>query len=318
MGFDAPETFILKGVFILEFIAKRKFIFFLLPGFILYTMFMVYPILYAMPSSLTKWSGIGPKEFVGVQNYITLFTHPVLSTNFFGSLLHTFTFILMSILIIIPITFLFAYMLFRTIPGHKFFEVVIFSPQFVNVVTVGFMVTLFFDPYIGIYSSFMKIIGLGGMGAFPWYSDPKYSVQLVVLVSAWRGIGYNMLLFIANLRMVPEELEEAAYIDGANEIGRIWYIYIPLMAPSITNIVVLTYIGGISAVEIPYVLGGSTGGVGHAMDFLGLFFYRTAFSGGTVDNPIGMGTTIAVCMFFMLLIGSVIQTLLMRKMETEY
>ena len=136
------------------------------------------------------------------------------------------------------------------------------------------------------------------------------------IVTLWKGAGYSMMLFLASFQSIPEELEEAALIDGASERQSFFYILIPMLRPTITNILVLSYIWALTSFDLPYILGGSTGGVGGVIDFVAMVFYRTAF-GTTGENNIGMGTTIAVCMFFVVLAGSLMQMLIVNRKQSE-
>ncbi len=294
------------------FFKKRPYIQFLIPGLFIYTLFVIYPIIYSFPISLTRWSGFGEREFIGLGNYIQLFTHPSLSTDFFNALIHNAEFFALMALIAIPVCIFLAFLMYREIPGYGFMEIVVFLPNFINVVAIGLLVTLFFDSNIGLMSKIFDILNIKGTLFHHFYSEPRYSIPLTFIVQLWRGVGYSMLLFLAAFKLIPKELEEAAIIDGSNELQRFFRIYLPLIAPTIINIFILSYIWSITNFEIPFILGGPTGGVGKNMDFVTIFFYRTAFA-EVSRNSMGMGTTIAVCTFIILLIGTFFQFRIFMK-----
>jgi ABC-type sugar transport system permease subunit len=289
-----------------RFFARRPYLLFLLPGFALYTLFVTFPIVYSIPISLTEWSGLGDKTFVGLDNFVRLFTHPAFSEGFWNALSHNAQYFFLMSVVAVPICLFLAYLMFNRIPGHNTLQVIIFLPNFITVVALGLLVTMFFDANIGLVNQVFRWLGIDGTAFNQFYAEPRFSVPLVFVVSLWRGVGYSMLLFLASLKLIPNELLEASTIDGASEVQKVFHIYIPMIMPTLINILILSYIWSLTAFEIPFVLGGAEGGVGRSMDFLTILFYRTAFSQSTA-NGVGMGTAIAVVTFFILLIGTVVQ-----------
>jgi ABC-type sugar transport system permease subunit len=280
-----------------------------------YTVFAIYPVLSTVPYSLTSWSGLGAAKFVGLENFKTILGNQSLVSEFLNAFKNTFFLLLLTYIFVNPLIILIAYLLFKKIRGSSIYKTVIFMPQFMNVVAVTFVITLFFSPGIGLYGNFMQLIGLGKWAVPGVWADPAYGIPLVLLVGVWRGMGYELLLYIAGFNMIPPELEEAAIIDGAGETKRFFKIYFPLIAPTFTNIIVLMYIWTLTTFDIPYLMGGVTGGVNGNMDTIQLFFYRTVFSrGGYSSNFMGIGSTIATVIMFVLLSGSY---LLQKSLSTR-
>jgi len=301
------------------FLRKRPYLFFILPAFILYTAIVVYPILSTLPFSLTKWAGLGQPEFVGFQNFITIFGNDEIAPEMINALKNTAFLLLLTYLIVNPVVIIVAYFLYRKIFLSAAFKTIIFMPQFVNAVAVTFIVTLFFSPNIGMYSTFMNWIGLGQYAIPGIWEDPNLAIPLVLLVGVWRGVGYELLLYIAAFTMVPKELDEAARIDGANEKDRFFYIYFPLIAPTFMNVVVLMYIWTLSTFEIPFLLGGVGGGVSGSMDTIQLFFYRTVFGRSSFSsNFIGIGSAISVVILAILASGSLLLQNFLGRRQIEY
>lgn len=295
---------------------KRPFIFFILPGFVLYTLIIIYSIASALPYSLTKWSGITPPEFVGLENYITVFTNPRISSQFYNALSNNLQLTFWGFIVLVPLSVFMGYLVFRKVPLHNTFKLVSYSPYFVNFVTTGFMVTLFFDPHIGLLSRILSAVGIQWSTA-EFFADTSYGIPYILIVHGWKTIGYFMLLIFANFKMIPKDYEEAASIDGANEWQLLRHIYIPLLKPALINVFILHYIWGISAFEVPYMLGGETGGMAGNMDVLGIFLYRMAFNVNNITNSMGMGTTVATIMFLLVLAGAAVQLRLMRAGESN-
>lgn len=285
---------------------KKTYLWFILPGFIIYSVFTIYPIVSAIPNSFVKWAGIGAKKWVGFDNYIALFTHPQLAPQFFNAAGNSIQYLILNLLVVNTISFLLGYALFRKIPMHKVYQTVIFSPHFLYPAAIAFLYTLFFDPSIGLYSKFMTWIGLEQFRTFPWLADSGKGVLMLTIVCNWKGIGYTMLLYIAGYTMVSKDYEEAALLDGASKVQLFTRIYLPLIRPTLVNVVVLSYIWSITLFDIPYAVAGREGGLNRGMDVLENFFYRTTFSAtsGFSTNFVGMGSTISVVLLLAIFCGS--------------
>lgn len=298
---------------------KRPYIWFILPGFVIYTLFSIYPILNAIPNSFFKWGGIGEKQWVGLGNYIDLFTHPQLAPQFFNAAQNTLIYLILNLLVANTLSILLAYLLFKKVPLHRQYEVIIFSPHFLYPTAIGFLYTLFFDPTIGLYAKFMTLIGLEEYAVFPWVSNPDMGVPMLLIICTWKGLGYTMLLYLAGFTMVSSDLEEAAKIDGANSFQLFFKIYLPSIKSTLSNVLVLTYIWCITLFDLPYVIAGREGGVNRCMDVLETFFYRVTFSAtsGFSNNYVGIGSAISVCVFFVVLIGASIFLIVTSRKTNE-
>jgi raffinose/stachyose/melibiose transport system permease protein len=139
-----------------------------------------------------------------------------------------------------------------------------------------------------------------------------------MLINVWRWLGFPTLVFLAGINAVPDEYLEAARIDGAGEWDVVRQVIFPLLAPSVTIIATLTFIGAFNWFELPYVVQGVSGPPNRATDVLGLMFYRTAF--GEVDTglqDIGIGSAIAVLMFIVMAAVSTVGALYLRRREVE-
>lgn len=305
----------------MSFVKKRPYLLFLLPGFILYTLFVVYPILSALTISFTQWSGMGAKEFVGFRNYIELVTN----TRFFPQLVNALKnnliiFVLQS-LIVVPIQLYIAYLIYNKIAGHKFFQVIIFAPQFILSPVIVVIFTLIFDQNVGVFNALLGLVGLGEFQK-PWLGMPEYGIYAVWLMGAWAGMGVCMLFFVGAMKMLPKDTLEAAKIDGAGYWRVFFEIVIPQIRVTIINIYILTYIFSMTAFDYSFILAGGSGsaGMNNCYDVMTLFFYRVAFGnvgamGGSFEvNAIGMGTTIACVLFGIIALVSFIQLRFAFKM----
>lgn len=291
---------------------KKPWLLFLAPGLILYSLFVIYPIFSAIQISFYKWNGIGPKHFVGLANYKELFSNPVLLQQLLNALKHSLLIFVLTVLIVIPLQIIFAYMLFSKTKGYSVLRVVIFSPQFISTPVIVFLFTLLLDSNIGLINKFVTVIGMPFL-AQPWLGMPNIAIYVVWLMISWAGFGVGMMYFLSAMNMVSKDDLESAYMDGAGYWMRLWKIVVPQIKPTIYNLILISYITSMTIFDFSYILGGISGGVDGSVDVLSLVFYRIAFGdnnplGGNLSaNSMGMGTTIAVVLFLVIFVVSAFQ-----------
>lgn len=302
----------------MHFFKKRPFILFILSELILYTAFMIYPLLSGMLVSLCEWPGIGPKKFIGLQNFRNLLFDPRTSGMFWNALKNNLLFVLCELFVKMPLALFFAYCIYLRIRGHKIFQALIFLPNVISTAIIGFFVMIVFDPNIGVLNMLMKSIGLEELQS-GWFGDPGLALPLFFAMITWAGVGYGMVLFVANMKSIPEEIIEASIIDGAGMGKRLVKVIFPMMWPTFTNQVILATIFGLTAFDLPFIIGGPQGGVNNSLDFLNVFFYRYAFGnsfGGEIQ--VGFAASISVVVFLLVLVMAVIQMRFLKKLQFEY
>jgi raffinose/stachyose/melibiose transport system permease protein len=298
----------------MSLLKKRPFLTFIFPGFVLYTLFVVYPIISALRISFTEWSGIGPKTFVGFRNYVELVTDRSFFPQLVNALTHNLTIFGLNAIILVPLQIYIAYLIYNDIRGRRFFQVVFFAPQFILSPVIVILFTLVFDQNVGVFNALLKLVGLEQLQQ-PWLGMPQYGIYVVWLMGLWAGLGVSMLFFVGAMRTLPKDTLEAATIDGAGFWTTLFRIVIPQIRVTVVNIYVLTYIFSFTAFDYSFMLAGGTGsaGLNNAYDVMTLFFYRVAFGnvggmGGSFEvNSMGMGTTIACVLFFIIAIVSFVQ-----------
>ncbi len=301
----------------MKLLQNRPYIGFVLPGFVLYTAFMIVPLLVAIYYSFFDWSGLGPMTFVGIDNYRTLFTNPRLSSVFWNALGNNAKMVLAVLCIIMPIQLLIAYSIDIKVRGYRAFQLIVFLPYVISPTIIGFFALLVFDPNLGILNTIFDALNLEQFRS-AWFGNPDIAFPLMVGVIAWQGIGAGMLIFLANLKEIPREIIEASIIDGASRWRRFIHIVVPSLLPSFTNNIVLGTIWAMVQFDIPYIVGGSQGGVDNSVDFMNLFFYRFAFGGAYFgETSMGFGATISVVLFFIILLVAVGQIAFLRRYENR-
>lgn len=294
---------------------SKAYIGFILPGFLLYTIFMIVPIVFSMYYSFFDWNGIGAMKFVGLNNYQTLLFTPRMSKIFFNALFNNLKYLLSVWFIITPVQIFFAYMLHIKIPAHKWIRLMLFLPYVISTAIVAFFSIIVFDPNIGLLNSMASFFGITGKA---WLGDPNMAFKLFVGVVIWQSIGSGMMIFYANMQEVPKDTIEASIIDGVGEWRKFWNVILPQCTSSLTTNIVLGTIFGLTIFDIPFLLGGPQGGTNNTLDFVNMVFYRYAFGGSYFgETSLGFGSSISVTMFLMILVATLVQLKVLKSFEYD-
>ncbi len=286
---------------------------FLLPALILFSVFVLYPMGTALSYSLFSWKGITRDTFVGFGNFVTLVTEEPFRTKIPRAFLHNFALFAAAMVVQNSLGLLLAVLLHRLTRFRRFFQTLYTMPYLVSPLVVGYLWSLLLSPLFGPVNALLKLIGLEAL-AQPWLGQPSTAIWVVIGVTAWQWMGFPLLLYGAALGGIPNELVEAAELDGATGRQRFFRIVLPLLTPIIGTVSVLTFIGAMEAFAIPYALGGSAGSPAGATDVMALVFYRTSFESGTT-NAIGLSSAIAIVLFLVIFGCSLLFTRWFRRME---
>ncbi|GGJ43029.1 carbohydrate ABC transporter permease [Deinococcus roseus] len=277
---------------------------FLLPATLVYTVFMIFPLLSSLWLSLNTKTEAG-EMFVGLANYVRLLTAPEFSQPFWNALKNNVVFFVIHMLLQNPIGLLIAVLLTRGLMGSSIYRAIIFMPTILSVVIVGFAWKLILNPAWGIAPTIMKNLGLEQYYQ-PWLGLESTSLTTLAFISVWQNIGIPMMLFIAALSRIPEELYEAARVDGASRWTVFWKIQLPLILPTVGIVGILTFVGNFNAFDLIYATQGALAGPNFSSDILGTFFYRTFFGNQLQPGDPYMGATVAGAMLVVILIGIVL------------
>jgi len=290
---------------------------FLGPAVLTYSVFMVFPLFDSLRLSLFGPGGSGLGVFVGLQNYVTLLTDPLWSPRFWGALGNNLVFFAIHMLVQNPIGLLLAVLLTtRVLRGRAVYRTLIFAPTILSVVIVGFIWKLILSPLWGVASGALDAVGLGGLYG-PWLGLEGPALIVISLMSVWQYIGIPMLLFSAALLSIPDEIVEAARVDGAGPFRIFSRIQMPLIAPTIGIVAVLTFVGNFNAFDLVYAVQGGLAGPEFSTDLMGTFFYRTFFGFQLQAGNPTMGATVAGAMFVIILLGVCLYLFgLQRRLQT--
>jgi ABC transporter, permease protein len=291
--------------------------YFIAPGLVLYTGFVMFPIACSVIYSLFQWSGIGPMQFVGFRNFQYLLFGERMSGVFFHALKNNFIYLLCVLFIITPIQIFTAYLFFVKIPLTKYIRTMIFVPYVLSISIVGFFALLVFEGNTGILNE-MITNTLGVQYTRAWLGDDKVMFPVFILVVIWQCASSGTMIFFADMQATPKEVIEASIVDGCGELSCFFHIILPGIRASLVTNLTLSVIYAMTMFGLPYVLVGTSGGVNNRLDFIAMVFYRYAFGGtyyGTTD--IGFGSAISVVMLIIILFVWGITNLFLGKMKEQ-
>ena len=271
----------------MRWLSKTRYkIGFLVPTLLVYVVFIILPIFIAIGYSFTRYSGIGKARFIGLDNYKRLF-HDQL---FWKSLQNTaIIFVLASVLLLV-LSFLLALLLNNKLKFADTSKALVFSPAIITPIIVGIIWVYILDPKIGVINNILRSIGAGSL-AKQWIGGTVLSPYSTAIIYFWQQLGYLTTIFIAGLKMIPEEVLEAVKVDGANAVQRVFYVIIPMMRSSISTVIVLIITGIFKIFEIVQQTTG--GGPNHMSETLVTYSYSMTFQ----SSEYGYGMSIATVTF---------------------
>ena len=276
---------------------------FLAPATLVYTAFMIFPLLDSLRFSTFAPGADRTFSFVGLANYQRLMSDQNWAPFLWNAIKNNFLFFAVHMLVQNPLGLLLAALLSSQITRFKaVFRTLLFLPTVLSIVLVGFIWRLILSPIWGISGDFLGLFGLEHLNQ-PWLGLEATALVTLSLVSVWQWVGIPMLLFLAALVGIPDELIEAARVDGANAWRVFWGIKFPLILPTVGIVGVLTFVGNFNAFDLIYTTQRATAGPNYATDILGTFFFRTFFGVQLQAANPTMGATIAGIMFLIILAG---------------
>ena len=299
-----------------KFVRKYRHLFFVIPGMLFFVAIMIGPALFSLFISTTDWTGQGTEwSFIGLQN----FSDTLVSWPFYRAAANNLK-IFVCILIFQHTVGLFIAVQLNAKPRFmEFYRAVLFLPVIISLVSTGFIWTLMLSPNIGFINPVLKELGLGFL-AKAWLSDPTWALPTVIAVMAWNSLGWAIVIYLSGLQNIPEEMQQAAEMDGANPWQVFRRITFPLLSPSFTALTVLTFIGVFRTFDVVYVLTGPLGSPVYRTDVLGTLIYRTAFGGsGFSNNDVTMSYAIAMALIVFFIMAVVCWGLIkiLRRREID-
>lgn len=278
---------------------------FTIPALVIYVWFMAFPLFNSMRLSFYTGTGLVPSKFVGLQNYLELFTNPLFKDRLICALKNTFILFAICMGIQNTLGLMFANILSGRLKGHSVYRTIIFLPATMSVLVTGFLWKLILNPHWGAVNQLLTHLGFERFSGYPWLGKPETAMIMVGLVTAWQWVGIPTMIFLAGFQGIAEDIHEAASIDGASATQIFWGIKLPLLVPVIGLVSILTFVGNFNAFDIVFAMTNARGAPEYSTDIMGTLFYRIGIAGQhPVAQPnMGIGASIATVIFFILFLG---------------
>lgn len=278
---------------------------YVLPALVIYLALVIWPSVQGVGLAFTDWDGLSPdKNFVGLENYGRLLEDPI----GLDALIRTI-FIAFALLVLQNgFGLALALALNSRIKSRKILRTAFFAPAVLSSVVLGYMFQYIFSP-TGPLNQILEVLGLGALQR-NWLGDPAQAVGVVIFVIVWQSVGSTMVIYLAGLQGVPQELLEAASIDGAGPVRRFFSVTLPQLAPAVTINFMLTLIGGLRVFDQVFVL--TRGGPANGTQTLSTLMIQQAFE----FSRYGYGAAMAVVLTIMVAVLSAVQYYLLRRQRT--
>jgi len=278
---------------------------FILPATVIFVAFVYYPFLASVFYSFTEWDSIRPAKFIGWDNYAFLLEDSKMIQAAKNTLLITF----FGIFVQNPLSLLLAVLLNRSFRTKIFLRVAFYLPVVVSLVITSIVWSNILQ-YDGVLNSLLDQLGLQAWGR-DWLGDTRSVFPTIIALTQWQGLGYCAVIYLAGLQGIPQELYEAAKMDGAKAWHRFLHVTLPMLMPATTIVVFLTIVGGLKMFDIPYVMTG--GGPGSSSYTITLAIYNAAFR----ENTYGYAIAAGIVLMLFIMIVTLIQLRIMRSKEVE-
>ena len=272
---------------------------FIAPNFIGFAIFTLGPIILAFIIAFTEWDGNNAMKFVGFGNFSTIFS----DDRFLSSLKNTLVYSVFTVPITLALALGLAILLNQKIKGRNFFRTVAFFPYVASLVAVAAVWNMLFTPAKGgiVNQLLMNVLH---MAPSKWAAAPKTVMLTIIMFSVWKNMGYYMVIYLAGLQGISEDLYEAASLDGANSLQRFWYVTVPQLRPTTFFVTIILTINCFKVYDIVYMLaGGSNGIINKSAIVLVYYIYEEAFR----NWKLGQASASALVLFVIVLVITLIQ-----------
>lgn len=265
------------------------------PFFILFACFGLFPVIFSIYISFHNWDGIGKMTYVGWSQYGYLFS----DSEFWHSIITTLIIWVFNTVPMLVLALILAFALHNTLRYKSFYRVAYFVPNITSMVAMAIVFGSLFATNSGLINAGLKALGSSGI---PWLSNSWAIKVTVATMITWRWVGYNAIIYLAGLQSIPNDVYEAAKVDGANSVQTFLRITVPMLRPVILFTVITSTIGGLQTFTESQVLLGDTGGPNNAGETIVVYLYQHAFT----QNQFGYGAAVGWALFLLILLFSVI------------
>ncbi|WP_139997084.1 carbohydrate ABC transporter permease [Paenibacillus paridis] len=282
-------------------------IWFILPAFIVYTAFVIVPTLSSVYLSFTAWNGVSEKiPYIGLDNFVEIFKSPRVHNALKNTLILAVSLVLLENIVALGL----AILVDQVRWFRNLFRSIFYFPVLMSGIIMGFIWMIILNYNFGVLNQLLEMTGLGFLKT-DWLGNPDYALISIILSTVWKAAGYYMVIYLAGLQGIPQELNEAASIDGANRLQQFRHITFPLLAGATTVCVMLSMIGSLKVFDQIAVM--TDGGPGFATETLTYIIYKVGFG----ELRQGFGTALALVLFILTLVISLVQIKVLRKREVQ-
>lgn len=269
---------------------------FLLPGSLLYLIFIFLPVFQAIYYSLYRWNGLGPlTDFAGLANYQVAFK----SATFLSAFLHNVEILVLSLVFQLTLSLFLALVIGKTLPGRTFFRTIFFMPYILSEVVGGVIWIYIYEPNGGLLNTALQAV-IPGFQPQAWLADPHLVLGAIFVAMIWKYFGLHLVLYVAAIQNIPDEVIEAARIDGASSFQVLRYISVPLLSSTIRLTIFLSALGSLQYFDLIWIMSG--GGPVHASETMATYLYKYGFQSFELGYGSAVGVVmIVVCFAFSLL-----------------
>jgi ABC-type sugar transport system permease subunit len=260
--------------------------------------FMIVPMLAALGISFTKYTILQPPSFIGLSNYIEVFRF----RSFWNSLWVTAKYVFIRVIIIMALGLFVSLVLNQKIPLFRTFQSIFFLPYVFPLAVTSVVWKVIFRPY-GLME---QVTSLFGVVSIPWLSSSTYALWSILITTIWSGLGYYSILILAGLQSIPEEVIEAAYIDGATWWQRLYQILLPLLRPTLFYVAIVALIGSVHGFA-PFLIM-TAGGPGESTRVIGLMIYQYGFA----QLRMGFASAMSILLLLIILALTLVQMRALR------
>jgi raffinose/stachyose/melibiose transport system permease protein len=277
---------------------------FVFPLLFVFTLVVPVPLISSLVIGLFDWNLIGASKFIGLRNFVSLFT-----TDFIFplALRNTFVYLLLSVVLQLPMAFLLSNLLYNARGGKDIFRVIIFLPVACSSVAIALMWYFLYHPTLGLVNQLIHLLGAPGF-KWAWLAEEKTAMLAVTVSVAWQWVGYHMVIYLAGMSNIPEELVESARLDGANSLQVVRHIVFPFLLPMIVVSMILITTSSLRSFDSIYIL--TFGGPNHATEVLASHMYIKSFA----QMKYGYGSSIGFILFAL----CVVATVVIRRVSTLF
>ena len=257
----------------------------------LYAAIVAWPLLDSFFYSVTNWNGFATDyRIVGLENFVGLFSDPLVRNALRNTLVWTVAAVLLPNLLGLAL----AIALERDVAGSRLFKSVFYLPVCLSAVVVGQIWVWIYQPDWGVLNAILRALG-SARPQWAWLAEPSTALYSIIVAWSWQQTGFSMVIYLAGLTTVPQDLVEAAALDGAGYWRRLWHVVLPMLKPATVVVVALSVINSLKGFDIVYIMTG--GGPFHRSDTLAMLMYDVSFK----RYRMGYGAAISVLLFLMTL-----------------